>query len=198
VACVVCGCKDKKTGNTAPADNPQPAQPGGDGQQVADAGPHAAGRKVFENSGCMRCHAINGQGAGGGGGGGGPGGRGGFGGGGPGGGRGAPGGPAAGAPGGGAGGPEAGGGGDPGAGERGGRGGFGGGRGGGPGGGGRGGMGRGPDLGKVGANHTADWIAAHIRDAKTHKPESKMPPYGEEKINAADLKALSEYLASLK
>jgi hypothetical protein len=159
VACLVCGCKDKKTTGDTAAENPP--QPGG-GEQVAYNGPHPAGRKVFEAH-CMRCHAVSGQGVG-------------FGG---------PGGPGRGGPGG-PGGPEAGGGGGPG--DRG----FGGGPGG------RGGMGRGPSLAHVGANHDAEWIAAHVRDPKTHKADSRMPAYGEDKINAADLKKLSEYLASLK
>ena len=72
---------------------------------------------------------------------------------------------------------------------------------GGPGGpGGMRGMNRGPDLGKVAENpeHTQEWLAAHIRNPKAHKPESRMPPFGENKINDADMKALTDYLASLK
>jgi cbb3-type cytochrome oxidase cytochrome c subunit len=61
------------------------------------------------------------------------------------------------------------------------------------------GRGRGPDLGTVGKDptHTVDWLMEHIRDAKTHKPESRMPPY-KDKIQTEDLRALAEYLASLK
>jgi hypothetical protein len=42
-----------------------------------------------------------------------------------------------------------------------------------------------------------EWISAHIRNAKTHKPDSKMPPF-ENKIKPDDLRVLAEYLASLK
>src|SRR5437870_653403 len=59
--------------------------------------------------------------------------------------------------------------------------------------------GKGPDLTRVGADpaHTVDWLMAHIRNAKGHKPDSRMPPY-EGKIQENDLRALAEYLASLK
>jgi cbb3-type cytochrome oxidase cytochrome c subunit len=70
----------------------------------------------------------------------------------------------------------------------------------GPGGGPGRGMNRGPDLAHVGKDpaHTAEWISAHIRNPKTHKPDSRMPPFGEDKLNANDLRVLSEYLAGLK
>jgi cbb3-type cytochrome oxidase cytochrome c subunit len=57
-----------------------------------------------------------------------------------------------------------------------------------------------PDLTKVGAaaEHTKQWLADHIRDAKQHNPRSRMPRFPEEQINAADLNSLVEYLASLK
>lgn len=63
-----------------------------------------------------------------------------------------------------------------------------------------GGFGRGPELTKVGANpeHTKQWIAEHIRNPRAHKPQSRMPGFGPEKISDADLDALAEYLASLK
>ncbi len=110
-----------------------------------DAGPYAAGRKVFDNNRCKQCHATSGLGnlA--------PGGP--------------PGGPPAGPPGGPGGPPK---------------------------------MGGGPNLSTIGARHDADWIAAHVRDPQSHKPGSKMPKYPEGKINDADLKALADYLASLK
>jgi cbb3-type cytochrome oxidase cytochrome c subunit len=38
---------------------------------------------------------------------------------------------------------------------------------------------------------------AHVRNPKTHKPESRMPAYDENKINNEDLQALAEFLASL-
>jgi mono/diheme cytochrome c family protein len=70
----------------------------------------------------------------------------------------------------------------------------------GPGGpGGKMGQNRGPDLGKVGRDpaHTVDWLMAHIRNPKAHKSQSRMPPF-EGKIHENDLRALAEYLASLK
>ncbi len=65
--------------------------------------------------------------------------------------------------------------------------------------GGRGGR-RQVDLSHIGGNpsKTAGWIGDHIRDPKSHKPGSRMPGFGEDKISAEELKALSEYLASLK
>ncbi len=60
------------------------------------------------------------------------------------------------------------------------------------------GAGKGLDLTKVGGKREKTWIAAHIRDAKTHSPMSKMPPYPEDKLNAKDLETVSEYLAGLK
>ncbi len=58
----------------------------------------------------------------------------------------------------------------------------------------------GPDLTKVGAapEHTKEWLTAHVRDAKKHKPESRMPPFGSDKISDADLAKLVDYLASRK
>jgi predicted Zn finger-like uncharacterized protein len=79
--------------------------------------------------------------------------------------------------------------------------GIGGGGGGGPGG--RQGMGggrrRGPDLSTVGRNptHTATWLAEYIRDPRSINPDSSMPRFAG-KINEEELKALAEYLASLK
>jgi mono/diheme cytochrome c family protein len=74
-------------------------------------------------------------------------------------------------------------------------GGFGGPPGGGP------GMGRarGPDLATVGKDpaHTADWLMEQVRNPKAHKPDARMPSY-EGKIKDDDLRALAEYLASLK
>ncbi|MFL5243911.1 MAG: c-type cytochrome [Gemmataceae bacterium] len=65
--------------------------------------------------------------------------------------------------------------------------------------GGRGGMQKGPDLGKVGADpmHSPQWLAEHVRNPKTHKPQSRMPSYAG-KIKEEDLLALADYLASLK
>src|SRR5258708_354346 len=75
------------------------------------------------------------------------------------------------------------------------------GAGGGPGrgGGGPGGKNRGPDLSTVGRDpaHTVDWLMAFIREPTSKKPRSRMPGF-EGKIAEADLRALAEYLASLK
>ena len=57
--------------------------------------------------------------------------------------------------------------------------------------------GKAPNLATIGKEHNAEWIIAQVKNPKTHKPESKMPAFGE-KISDDDLKALGEYLASLK
>lgn len=64
---------------------------------------------------------------------------------------------------------------------------------------GRGGMGKGPDLAKVGADpkHTPEWLTEHIKNPKSHKLDSRMPAFAS-KINDDDLRALVEFLASLK
>jgi cbb3-type cytochrome oxidase cytochrome c subunit len=58
---------------------------------------------------------------------------------------------------------------------------------------------KGPDLAKVGADstHTVEWLTEHVRNPKAHKPDSRMPSFGD-KINPEDLRSLAEYLASLK
>jgi len=58
---------------------------------------------------------------------------------------------------------------------------------------------RGPDLSRVGADpsHTVDWLVEHITNPKTHKPDSTMPAFGR-RIQPKDMRALAEYLASLK
>lgn len=63
---------------------------------------------------------------------------------------------------------------------------------------GRGGMG-GPDLGKVGADpaHTAEWLSQYILNPNDVKADSKMPTF-QGKMNEDDLKALVEFLVSLK
>ncbi|HEV3143589.1 MAG TPA: c-type cytochrome [Gemmataceae bacterium] len=121
----------------------------------AESGPHAAGKKVLQNSGCFRCHTVDGA-------------RGAVGGGMP------MGGPPPGGPG-----PD----------------------GPGPGGPGKGMMGsRGPDLGKVASNpeRNVDWFIKYVRNPKSVRPEARMPSFDETKIKDSDLKALAEYLASLK
>jgi mono/diheme cytochrome c family protein len=59
------------------------------------------------------------------------------------------------------------------------------------------GRGRGPDLAKVGAQHTPDWIAEHIRNPQAHKENSRMPKFAG-KLKDQDMTALVEYLGSLK
>jgi cbb3-type cytochrome oxidase cytochrome c subunit len=60
-------------------------------------------------------------------------------------------------------------------------------------------MARGPDLGKVGQNpeHTVEWHMGYIRNPKAYKQNSRMPRF-EGKIKDEDLRALAEYLASMK
>jgi mono/diheme cytochrome c family protein len=55
---------------------------------------------------------------------------------------------------------------------------------------------RGPDLSRVGAVRSLDWLMVQIRDPKSHKPDSRMPP--SPRISEDDLRALATYLASLK
>lgn len=55
---------------------------------------------------------------------------------------------------------------------------------------------RGPDLARVGAVRSVDWLIEQIRDPQSHKPDSRMPP--SPRIGAEDLRALATYLASLK
>jgi cbb3-type cytochrome oxidase cytochrome c subunit len=57
----------------------------------------------------------------------------------------------------------------------------------------------GPDLSRTGAapGHTAQWLAEHVRNPKSHNPGSTMPAFVG-KIPEADITALGDYLASLK
>jgi mono/diheme cytochrome c family protein len=59
--------------------------------------------------------------------------------------------------------------------------------------------GKGPSLAKVGGDpkHTKAWLSEHILNPKAHTEESRMPKF-EGKIKDNDLKALVDYLASLK
>src|SRR5207249_34273 len=59
--------------------------------------------------------------------------------------------------------------------------------------------GRGPDLGKAGRDpdHTVAWLMEYIKNPMSKKPEARMPPQ-EGRISDQDLKAVAEYLASLK
>jgi mono/diheme cytochrome c family protein len=70
---------------------------------------------------------------------------------------------------------------------------------GGPGPGGPGGGKRGPNLAKVGADptHTRQWLMEYIREPKSKKADSKMPPFGNQ-MNDGELGPLADYLASLK
>jgi mono/diheme cytochrome c family protein len=56
---------------------------------------------------------------------------------------------------------------------------------------------RAPQLTKLGAEHDAAWIVAHVKNPKTHNPNSGMPGY-EGKMSESDLQAIGSYLASLK
>ena len=59
--------------------------------------------------------------------------------------------------------------------------------------------GAGPELGTAGAapQRTVEWFMAFIRNPRSKIPTTKMPSF-EGKINEQDLRALAEYLASLK
>jgi cbb3-type cytochrome oxidase cytochrome c subunit len=58
---------------------------------------------------------------------------------------------------------------------------------------------RGPDLATVGSDpeHTVEWLMEYVQNPKSKKPEARMPGF-EGKISEPDLRALAEYLASLK
>ena len=58
---------------------------------------------------------------------------------------------------------------------------------------------RGPDLSKVGRDpaHTVEWLMQFIQNPKSKKPNARMPAFAD-KLNESDLRALAEYLASLK
>lgn len=57
-----------------------------------------------------------------------------------------------------------------------------------------------PDLGKTGGDpaHTVDWFVEFIRNPKSVKSDARMPAFPESKVNDDDLRAIAEYLASLK
>ena len=55
----------------------------------------------------------------------------------------------------------------------------------------------GPNLSKVGATRTPEWLTDHVKDPKTHKPDSKMPEFGS-KLSAEDLKSVTDFMAGLK
>jgi len=57
----------------------------------------------------------------------------------------------------------------------------------------------GPDLAKVGADpeHSVEWLMRYIRNPKSVKPKSRMPPF-EGRITDENLKSLVEFLSALK
>jgi mono/diheme cytochrome c family protein len=59
--------------------------------------------------------------------------------------------------------------------------------------------GRAPNLAKTGANpeHTAEWFMELVRDPKSKNPKAKMPAF-HDSIKEDDLRALAEFLTSLK
>lgn len=59
---------------------------------------------------------------------------------------------------------------------------------------------KGPDLGKVGqeAGRDVEWFVAYVRDPKSKKPDSGMPPFEPQKLSDSELRAVGEYLTSLK
>lgn len=58
-------------------------------------------------------------------------------------------------------------------------------------------IGMGPNLSKVGGNRTAEWLADHVKDPKSHNPASKMPEFGS-KLKPEDLKSVTDFMAGLK
>lgn len=58
---------------------------------------------------------------------------------------------------------------------------------------------QGPDLAKVASKpeRNVDWFIAFLNNPSKDNPEARMPPF-EGKIQADDLRALAEFLASLK
>jgi mono/diheme cytochrome c family protein len=57
----------------------------------------------------------------------------------------------------------------------------------------------GPELNTVARDpdHTPEWFAEYVRNPKSKKPDSRMPPF-QGKISDDDFKALVEFLATLK
>lgn len=55
----------------------------------------------------------------------------------------------------------------------------------------------GPNLSKVGGNRSAEWLADHVKNPKSHKPQSMMPEFGS-KLNADELKSVTDFMTGLK
>ena len=142
---ILVGCKREEQPppqggpNNFPGPPPMPGPP----PVLEETEPHAAGKKVYNANGCMRCHTMGG--------------------------------PQAGPP---IGGPPMGG--PP--------------------------MGKppmpgkGPDLAKVaskGEKRGVEWFISYVSHPKKVNPESRMPPF-EKKIKDKDMRALAEFLSSLK
>jgi len=56
---------------------------------------------------------------------------------------------------------------------------------------------KGPNLSKVGATRSKDWLAEHIKNPAAHKPGSTMPAF-EQKLSADEIKSVSDFMAGLK
>jgi mono/diheme cytochrome c family protein len=56
---------------------------------------------------------------------------------------------------------------------------------------------KGPNLADLGAKRSRDWIVEHIKNPKTHSPQSGMPKF-ESRLKPDDLNVLADYLVSLK
>jgi mono/diheme cytochrome c family protein len=56
---------------------------------------------------------------------------------------------------------------------------------------------KGPDLSKVGAARSAEWLADYIRDPRSKSADSKMPAFGG-KLTDAQIKELAAWLAAKK
>ena len=56
---------------------------------------------------------------------------------------------------------------------------------------------KGPNLAKVGGTRAPEWLADHVKNPKSHKPESGMPEFGS-KLNAEELKSVTDFMAGLK
>jgi len=56
---------------------------------------------------------------------------------------------------------------------------------------------KGPSLAKVGSTRTPDWLAEHVKNPKSHTPESMMPEFAKT-LSAEDLKSVTEFMAGLK